>query len=115
MAPPPRARKINGITHGRPPLLKTRSATLSSKATRSIIRSHHKLHKEHAKAVQQGDTARANDLERAINDNGGLHSYQIASSLGQSSARGGDSGNVLVEWLKKDISDARSRDVRLRM
>ena len=115
MALRPRARKIKGLTHGRPPLLKTRTATLSSKATRSIIRSHHKLHKEHAKAVQQGDAARAGDLEHAINDKGGLQSYQIASTLGQSSARGGDSSKVLVEWLTEDISDARSRDVRLRM
>ena len=115
MALRPRARKTKGITHGRPPLLKARPATLSSKATRSIIRSHHKLHKEHAKAVEQGDAAQASDLKRAINDKGGLQSYQIASTLGQSSARGGDSSKVLVEWLQEAISNARSRDVRLRM
>lgn len=115
MALRPRARKTKGITHGRPPLLKARSATLSSKATRSIIRSHHKLHKEHAKAIEQGDAAQASGLERAINDKGGLQSYQIASTLGQSSARGGDSSKVLVEWLQEPISNARSRDVRLRM
>jgi 25S rRNA (adenine2142-N1)-methyltransferase len=115
MALRPRARKTKGITHGRPPLLKARPATLSSEATRSIIRSHHKLHKEHAKAVEQGDAAQASDLKRAINDKGGLQSYQIASTLGQSSARGGDSSKVLVEWLQEAISNARSRDARLRM
>ena len=115
MALRPRARKTKRITHGRPPLLEAHSATLSSKATRSIIRSHHKLHKEHAKAVEQSDAAKASDLERAINDKGGLQSYQIASTLGQSSARGGDSSKVLVEWLQEAISNARSRDVRLRM
>jgi 25S rRNA (adenine2142-N1)-methyltransferase len=111
----PRAGRTKGITHGRPPLLKTRSVSLSSKATRSIIRSHHKLRKAHAKAVGEGDVARAGNLERAINDQGGLRSYQVASTLGQSSARGGDSSKVLVEWLREDISHARSRDVRLRI
>jgi 25S rRNA (adenine2142-N1)-methyltransferase len=111
----PKFRKTKAINHGRPPLLKTNSATLSSKATRSIIRSHHTLHKEHSKAVEQGDVARASDLERVINDKGGLENYQVASTLGQSSARGGDSSKVLVEWLREATGDARSRNVRLRM
>ena len=115
MAIRPKARKIKAIHHGRPPLLKTRSTTLSSRATRSIIRSHHTLHKEHVKAVEVGDAARASDLERVINDKGGLENYQIASTFGQSSARGGDSSKVLVEWLQEATGDARSRNVRLRM
>src|SRR5436305_431071 len=100
MANRPKAKRTKAISLGRPPLSKTQPAQLSSRATRSIIRSHHTLHKEHAKSIKQGDTARATNLERLINENGGLESYQIASNLGQTSARGGDSSKVLVEWLQ---------------
>jgi 25S rRNA (adenine2142-N1)-methyltransferase len=115
MAVPSKARKTKAINHGRPPLLKTHSAALSSRATRSIIRSHHTLYKEYSKAVEQGDAARATHLERVIDDKGGLEKYQIASTLGQSGSRGGDSSKVLVEWLRETIGDARSRNVRLRV
>lgn len=115
MAIRPKARKRKAIDHGRPPLLKTHSAALSSKATRSIIRSHHTLHKEYSKAVGKGDAARARSLERAMNDKGGLENYQVASTLGQSSARGGDSSKVLIDWLGEAARDAGSRNVRLRM
>jgi 25S rRNA (adenine2142-N1)-methyltransferase len=113
MAIRPKVRKTKAINHGRPPLLKTDSATVSSKATRSIIRSHHTLHKEYSKAIEQGDAGRASDLEHIINENGGLENYQAASTLGQSSARGGDSSKVLVEWIREAIGDARSQNVRL--
>ena len=111
----PKARKPKALSHGRPPLLKTHSATISSKITRSIIQSHHNLRKEHAKAVEQGDLARADDLEGVINDKGGLETYQIASTLGQSNARGGDSSRILVDWLREATEGARSQNVQLRM
>jgi len=115
MAIRPKAKKSKAISHGRPPLSKTQPAQLSSKTTRSIIRSHHMLHKELAKAIKQGDAARASNLERLINDKGGLESYQIASNLGQNNARGGDSSKVLVGWLREATADSRSRNSRLRM
>lgn len=115
MAMRAKIRKTKAISHGRPPLLKTRSATLSSKATRSIIRSHHKLRKEHSKALEQGDAARVRDLEDILAANGGLETYQFASTLGQSSSRGGDSSKVLVEWLQEAIGQASARGVRLRV
>ena len=110
-----KAKKTKPINHGRPPLLKTRSATLSSKATRSIIQSHHNLRKELAKAIEQGDAARAGDVEHVMNGNGGLEAYQIASALGQSGDRGGDSSKVLVDWLREEIDDAQTRNKRLRI
>ena len=110
-----KAKKTKPINYGRPPLLKTRSATLSSKATRSIIQSHHNSRKELAKAAGQGDAARASDLERVMDGNGGLETYQIASALGQSGARGGDSSKVLVDWLREEIDDAQTRNERLRI
>lgn len=115
MAVRAKVRKTKAINHGRPPLLKASSATLSSKATRSIIRSHHILHKEHSKAVEQGDAARIRELERTLNDKGGLNNYQLASTLGQSSTRGGDSSKLLVGWLREAIDAAKLHAMTLRV
>ena len=106
--------KTKSINRGRPPLLKSQSA-LSSKATRNIIRSHHTLHKAHAKAVENEDAARADEIGNRIAANGGLQSYQLASTLGQSSDRGGDSSKVLVDWLKPVFQVASAQIERLRL
>jgi 25S rRNA (adenine2142-N1)-methyltransferase len=98
--PKTKAGPKSSLSRGRPPLSTSQKASLSSKATRSLIRSHHNLRKEHAKAVAAGDEQQARDIEHRIDARGGLSSYQIASTTGQSRDRGGDSSRVLVEWLK---------------
>ncbi|KAF2811185.1 uncharacterized protein BDZ99DRAFT_297483 [Mytilinidion resinicola] len=97
--------KSKSLSHGRPPVLsggKEQPHSLTSKATRTLIRTHHRLQKQHAAAVKTGETARASQLEKEIEDNGGLKLYQAASIKGQSAERGGDSSRVLLEWLKDD-------------
>lgn len=92
-------KKSLSLSRGRPPTVKKPTPSLSSKATRTLINTHHQLHKELAKASAAGDDAKARELEARIEANGGLKSYQLASMTGQSVERGGDSSKVLVEWL----------------
>ncbi|KAF2490348.1 hypothetical protein BU16DRAFT_149949 [Lophium mytilinum] len=97
--------KSKSLSHGRPPVLsggKEQPHSLTSKATRTLIRTHHRLQKQHATAVKAGEATRASQLEKEIEDNGGLKLYQVASIKGQSAERGGDSSRVLVEWLRED-------------
>ncbi|KAE9965290.1 hypothetical protein BLS_007735 [Venturia inaequalis] len=94
-------KKKQSLSHGRPPAFH-KPASLTSKATRTIIRTHHTLQKQHAQAIKTGDEAKAKDLERLIEEQGGLKSYQQASITGQSKIRGGDSSTVLMTWLKEE-------------
>ena len=115
--PKARAKSANlrSVTKGRPPLAKPAIPALSAKATRSLIRSHHNLNKAHATALAANDTAKAATIAAEIKAKGGLESYQLASTIGQSSSRGGDSSKVLVEWLKADFAQANANGERLRM
>jgi 25S rRNA (adenine2142-N1)-methyltransferase len=88
------------LSHGRPPVARGEEH-MSSKQTRTIIRTHHRLQKEHAAAVKRGDLKTADEIQERLQKNGGLKLYQVASKLGQSKARGGDSSSVLVEWLQQ--------------
>ncbi|KAI9851402.1 MAG: hypothetical protein M1838_003753 [Thelocarpon superellum] len=92
--------KPSSISHGRPPIIRKPTTTLSSKATRSLIRGHHQLCKQHVIATAQGDLATAETLQAQLEQRGGLLKYQEASINGQSSERGGDSSKVLMDWLK---------------
>lgn len=74
---------------------------LSSKATRTLIRSHHNLHKKLRSAEREGNDSLANSLKAQIETSGGIDAYQKASIQGQSAARGGDSSKVLVDWLRE--------------
>jgi 25S rRNA (adenine2142-N1)-methyltransferase len=93
-------KKKQSLSHGRPPAFH-KPASLTAKATRTIIRTHHTLQKQHAQAIKVGDTAKTKDLERQIEEQGGLKAYQQASITGQSKIRGGDSSTVLMAWLKE--------------
>lgn len=88
------------LSSGRPPAAKDK-ITMSSKQTRTIIRTHHRLQKSHASALKSGDLKLADEIKNRIDQNGGLKLYQEASKLGQSKSRGGDSSKVLVEWLQQ--------------
>lgn len=90
--------KLKSLSQGRPPTVKP-LRSLSSKATRTLIRSHHTLQKQKAKALADGDEAKAAAIEKEIESHGGIESYQHASLIGQSSDRGGDSSRILMEWL----------------
>jgi 25S rRNA (adenine2142-N1)-methyltransferase len=74
--------KLKSLSQGRPPTVKpTRS--ISSKATRTLIRTHHTLEKERAKALAAGNDAKAAALAKDIEMQGGIENYQRASLLGQ--------------------------------
>ncbi|KAI9832506.1 MAG: hypothetical protein M1819_004295 [Sarea resinae] len=105
------AKRPASLSHGRPPQRfgQKPPASLSAKATRALIRKHHHLQKELAKALSSGDGALARTLEIQIEQHGGLKSYQQASITGQSSERGGDSSRVLMEWLTPVHAALRAR------
>ncbi|EXJ79986.1 hypothetical protein A1O3_08272 [Capronia epimyces CBS 606.96] len=107
------------LTSGRPPLLSSskskpasalnpQRSSLSSKRTRTLIRAHHVLQKRLARARAENDMEQIQDLEAQLAASGGLETYQLASTVGQSAERGGDSSRVLVDWLRPEI-EARRR------
>ncbi|KAF6241504.1 hypothetical protein HO173_000214 [Letharia columbiana] len=73
--------------------------SLSSRTTRSLIRSHHTLRKQFSAALAKGDTSEAQAIQAKIDASGGLPKYQEASKQGQSAQRGGDTSKILTEWL----------------
>ncbi|KAI9871271.1 MAG: hypothetical protein M1830_003119 [Pleopsidium flavum] len=88
------------LSRGRPPTISHKPpASLSSKVTRTLISSHHQLHKALVKATAEGDAASAANIKAQIENQGGLEAYQAASITGQGVERGGDSSKVLMEWL----------------
>lgn len=90
--------KLKSLSQGRPPTVRP-LRSLSSKATRTLIRSHHTLEKQRAQALADGDEAKAAVIAQQIESRGGIESYQHASLIGQGSDRGGDSSRILMEWL----------------
>ena len=86
----------------------TPPTSMSSKATRTLIRTHHNLEKRRVQALAAGDTAAVLEISKQIEQHGGIKKYQRASLLGQASERGGDSSKVLMDWLKpsKSLSQA---------
>lgn len=102
------SRRPRSLSHGRPPTLNKPTPSLSSKATRTLIRSHHQLHKARAQAVSKGDDAAVCEIDAKIAALGGLESYQLASKTGQTKERGGDTSVVLVEWLKPVLDKLRA-------
>ena len=102
-----------GLTAGRPPLVQRKQKSLPSKATRSIIRTHHQLHKQLAQAKALGDIRKAESIEREIEERGGLKVYQDASITGQSADRGGDSSKVLMQWLRSSWLESHVAKARM--
>ncbi|KAL4735498.1 putative methyltransferase-domain-containing protein [Aspergillus similis] len=103
------------LSRTRPPTAQKKHAVLSAKATRTLIRSHHTLLKQRAQALKLGDQALVHKLDADIQANGGLKSYQIASKLGQSLDRGGDSSRVLVNWISPRLNALRNTSLKLRV
>lgn len=99
---PPKNKGIirrRALAYGRPPQVKP-PPSLSRKATRTLIRTHHNLEKQRAQALAAGDTDKAIQIAKQIEQYGGIKTYQQASLLGQAKERGGDSSKVLMDWLK---------------
>ncbi|KAL9623273.1 MAG: hypothetical protein Q9160_002380 [Pyrenula sp. 1 TL-2023] len=48
-------------------------------------------------------------------DNGGLSQYQLASTIGQSADRGGDSSKVLVSWLRPVCNELGNSPEKIRI
>ncbi|KAL4868486.1 hypothetical protein BDV12DRAFT_101521 [Aspergillus spectabilis] len=103
------------LSRTRPPTVRKSHATLSAKATRTLIRSHHTLLKQRAQALKSGDQALVVKLDAEIEANGGLKSYQIASKLGQSLERGGDSSKVLIDWMSPRLAALKNTSFKLRV
>lgn len=82
---------------------------MTSKATRTLIRTHHTLEKRKAVALSQGDASTAAEIDAKIDAQGGLKRYQQASLLGQEKSRGGDSSKLLMEWLEDIKPDLQAR------
>ncbi|OAL71295.1 hypothetical protein A7D00_4195 [Trichophyton violaceum] len=97
-------KRKKSLAQGRPPTVKKPAASLSARATRDLIRSHHQLHKARARAAAEGNEELVRQLDSEIAAKGGLKSYQIASKKGQSKERGGDSSHLLLQWLKPILS-----------
>ncbi|RMY50566.1 hypothetical protein D0865_06830 [Hortaea werneckii] len=111
----PKGHGASGISKGRPPLAKKPTAALSAEKTRQLIRTHHQLNKELAKAEALGDHEGATELKKRIEAFGGLESYQQASIQGQSKDRGGDSSVILIEWLKPTAASEQANPPKLRL
>jgi 25S rRNA (adenine2142-N1)-methyltransferase len=98
------------LSHGRPPISKPKER-MTSERSRTIIRTHHRLQKEHAAALKKGDLHLAEEVARAIEENGGIKTYQAASKQGQAKDRGGDSSKLLVDWLQQShVLDPKARN-----
>ena len=93
--------RIRSLKGGRPPLVQSTGASLSSRATRSIIRAHH-VAKKTSHATRPTQDAEEGETALAVTDD--LELYQRASRLGQSSDRGGDTSLVLVDWLNDALA-----------
>lgn len=86
-------------------------SSASHKATQSTISTFHTLLKQRKRIESQLAASASSDqhqvlqqqldeIERQVKELGGIEAYQQASTLGQSSQRGGDSSHVLIKWLK---------------
>jgi 25S rRNA (adenine2142-N1)-methyltransferase len=97
-----KGKRLKSLSQGRPPIVKP-VPSVSRKTTRTLIRTHHTLEKQKAKALNNGDDAKATSLSEAIASHGGIEAYQRASLIGQGNDRGGDSSKLLMEWLEPII------------
>ena len=102
------------------PLIAKKPSSLSSRATRSLIRRHHTLQKQLNSALAMNDTSLISSLKYQLSTSGGLPKYQEASIQGQSSERGGDSSRVFIEWLfelmprlKANIASGEKKKLRM--
>lgn len=102
-----RSRKQPIVSTSRAP----RTATVSRKTTQSTIATYHTLLKRQAflqrqlaaatDSAREGLESQLSKINSELQDLGGIDGYQHASTLGQSSQRGGDTSKVLIMWLEE--------------
>lgn len=103
---------LKSLKAGRPPLSRS-SRTMSRKASRSLINSHHQLEKRRLQAISRGDKTEETAIAAELTKLGGLDHYQQASLQGQSQERGGDTSKVLLQWLPESVLELRGRPVKM--
>jgi 25S rRNA (adenine2142-N1)-methyltransferase len=97
------------LASGRPPVSRPKER-MTSERSRTIIRTHHTLQKDHAAALRDGDSRKAHEIAQLIEKNGGIKGYQAASKQGQAKDRGGDSSKLLIDWLQQSkVIDSKDR------
>ncbi|KAI2471623.1 putative methyltransferase-domain-containing protein [Annulohypoxylon bovei var. microspora] len=107
--------RTKNLAAGRPPTAR-KPKSMSRKATKTLINSHHLLEKKKSQAIAKGDRAAEAAIDNEISALGGIEKYQQASLQGQRLDRGGDSSHVLMEWLKPtDPVPLSSAETRLKM
>ncbi|CAF3579751.1 hypothetical protein SNK03_002864 [Fusarium graminearum] len=104
--------RVKSLSSSRPPTVKS-SRSMSRKASRTLINTHHQLEKQRRQAAAKGDTSTETRIASEIAKLGGLDHYQKASLQGQSLDRGGDTSKVLLEWLP--VADLKKRAQPLHM
>ncbi|AEO69351.1 uncharacterized protein THITE_2146331 [Thermothielavioides terrestris NRRL 8126] len=99
------------LAAGRPPVLhRTKTKSISRKATKALINKYHLLQKRKQQAIARGDAAEEAAIDAEIEALGGIKSYQEASLQGQRHDRGGDSSRVLMQWLEPCLKSRLSPD-----
>ncbi|KIK95852.1 hypothetical protein PAXRUDRAFT_139773 [Paxillus rubicundulus Ve08.2h10] len=87
--------------------------------TRTLIRRFHVLLKKQRQLQRNVSSAcharEVQDVEREMEEMGGLAAYQRMSTIGQGSDRGGGSEKVLIEWLVAMGSSRRDAKAKLRL
>ncbi|KAI1448435.1 putative methyltransferase-domain-containing protein [Annulohypoxylon stygium] len=111
--------RTKNLAAGRPPTAR-KPKSISRKATKALINSHHLLEKKKSQAVARGDRTAEAAIHNEIAALGGIERYQQASLQGQRLDRGGDSSHVLMEWIQPMdsgplFSAGTSAETRLKM
>lgn len=98
------------------------AAAVSRKVTQATISHFHTLLKQKAIVKRQiaakGDDDDASkelltrlvEIDKKLEEVGGLQGYQEASRLGQAEDRGGDSSKILVGWLKEGAFPGKGKE-----
>jgi 25S rRNA (adenine2142-N1)-methyltransferase len=103
---------LKSLSQGRPPNAKSKR-TMSRKASRTLINTHHQLEKKRRQAIDRKDVETEAALATEIAKLGGLDHYQQASLQGQSIDRGGDTSKILLDWLPLKHMKNLSRPLRM--
>ncbi|KAJ7286028.1 putative methyltransferase-domain-containing protein [Mycena rebaudengoi] len=79
------------------------SGSSSKQASRTVIRRYHVLLKQQAqlKVLPSPDSNALEEINRQLEEIGGLKSYQHMSAIGQGNDRGGGSEKIAIPWLKE--------------
>lgn len=104
--------RLKSLSSGRPPTVKA-SRSMSRKASRTLINTHHQLDKQRRQAASKGDKGTEARITAEIEKLGGIDHYQKASLQGQSLDRGGDTTKALLEWLP--VADLKKHGQPLKM